>query len=304
MKKQPSIKTIPNSIIFLVFGIVLMSIVSLAGDSRARYLTADIDHDGKAESVQWKKFATTDMGSYYQIQVIDDNGALLWRGPKEARDNNPYVFSSLDYGESLPQLLFDIDRDGYVELLAPEPQSDVSATSYRKLRWMGRTFESLPSQVLMMGNLGSDHFSWVSREHTYGIWASKFKGVNNSDLVKADITYYDKNGVWKGGVALLKFTSDGAVVDRWIKPLSGVQTNTSQREVPVAKKRLIGTVYGLDPNGDGFLSVRKKPRAKEIGRLYNGDRVEILGKSGKWYKIKDIKSRRVGWSHSNWIMVD
>lgn len=63
----------------------------------------------------------------------------------------------------------------------------------------------------------------------------------------------------------------------------------------------LGTIYGLDPNGDGFLSIRKKPKSTEIGRLYNGDKVKILDRSGKWYKIKDIRSNRVGWSHSNWI---
>ncbi len=288
----------------LLFTIGVVSIFFSSTNLTAGELFANIDRDSRLESVQWKKFATTDMGDYYQIQVIDDNSAILWRGPKEARDNNPYIFSSLHYGESLPQLLFDIDGDSYAELLAPVHQSDVRAVFYRKLRWMGGYFESLPSQALMMRHLGSDHFSWVSQEHTHGIWVSKFGSVNNSGLVKADIVYYNRDGVWKGGVALLRFTSDGAVVHRWINPLARAQTNTSSRQEAVAKKKTIGTVYGLDPHGDGFLSVRKKPRAKEIGRLYNGDRVEILGKSGKWYKIKNIKSRKVGWSHSNWIRVN
>ena len=66
----------------------------------------------------------------------------------------------------------------------------------------------------------------------------------------------------------------------------------------------MGTIYGLDPNGDGFLSLRKKPKSTEIGRLYNGDSVQILAKRGKWYKVKDLKSNRVGWSHSNWIRIN
>ena len=304
MKKQPSIKTISKSIILLIFGILLIPITCISDDVRVKKITADIDHDRKKETVQWRKFATTGMGDYYQIQVIDDNGALLWRGPKETKDNNPYVFSSLQYGESLPQLLFDVDGDGYTELLAPEHQSDVRATSYRALRWKDRHFEQLPSRTLIMKDQGSDYFTWERGQQSYGIWVSKFRGVDNKGLVKADIVYYNRNGVWKGGVALLRFTSGGAVVHKWIKPLAGVQTNTSRSEVPAAKKRIIGTVYGLDPNGDGFLSIRRRPNSKEIGRLYNGDRVEILGRSGKWYQIKNIKSRKVGWSHSNWIMVN
>lgn len=66
----------------------------------------------------------------------------------------------------------------------------------------------------------------------------------------------------------------------------------------------IGIVHGLDPNGDGFLSLRKKPRSTEIGRLYNGDKVEILGRRGEWYKVKDLRYNRIGWSHSNWIRID
>ncbi len=67
--------------------------------------------------------------------------------------------------------------------------------------------------------------------------------------------------------------------------------------------RTLGVIYGLDPYGDGFLSIRTKPRGREIGRLYNGNKVEILGKRGKWYKIKTLNTGLVGWSHANWISV-
>lgn len=65
----------------------------------------------------------------------------------------------------------------------------------------------------------------------------------------------------------------------------------------------IGIVYGLDPNDDGFLSIRQKPNSKEIGRLYNGNRVEILGKRGKWYRIRTLNSGLIGWSYTKWIIV-
>jgi len=296
---------------FSIITVWVVSILFMTSHVSAGELFADIDNDTRLESVQWRKIATNDVGSYYQMRVVDDNGRVIWKGPRRVRDGHPYMFSSTDFGKSMPELLYDINRDGYVELIAPEPQSDVRATFFRKLRWTGRTFEVLPSEALMMRNVESDYFRWVSGERTHGIWVSKFRRVVRRDLVKADVTYYDRNGVWSGGVALLKFTSEGAVVHRWIKPLFVKQIdttvpppNTSSREVPVTKTRIIGTVYGLDPNGDGFLSIRKKPRAEEIGRLYNGDRVEILGQNGKWYKIKEIKSRKVGWSHSNWIMID
>lgn len=65
----------------------------------------------------------------------------------------------------------------------------------------------------------------------------------------------------------------------------------------------LGTVYGLDPNGDGFLALRKKPKSTQIGKLYNGDKVKILDRRGKWYKVKEVRSGKIGWSHSNWISV-
>ncbi len=300
MKKSSSMRTISNSIVLLLFGMLFIPIVCLSEDFSTGELYADIDNDEKQESIQWRKFKTTDMGDYYQLRVFDDTGDLIWRGPREEEEDNPYIYSSLDTGVSLPELLFDIDGDGYTELIAPEPQSDVRTTYYRKLRWKDGYFKKLPSKPLMMKNPKNDYFTWETGQYSYGIWVSKFGEIVNGGLVKANITYYNKDGVWKGGVALLKFTSKGAIVHRWIKPLS----HTSSREVPVAKKRIIGTVYGLNPHGDGFLSIRKKPNSTEIGRLYNGDKVEIFGKSRKWFKIRAIRSGKVGWSHSNWIMVD
>lgn len=63
----------------------------------------------------------------------------------------------------------------------------------------------------------------------------------------------------------------------------------------------LGIVHSLDPNGDGFLSVRTKPKGKEVARLYNGNKVKILSQYGKYYKIKKISSGAVGYAHSNWI---
>jgi len=64
------------------------------------------------------------------------------------------------------------------------------------------------------------------------------------------------------------------------------------------------TIAGLDLNGDGFLSLRIEPKSTEIGKLYNGDKVRILQKRGKYYKVEDLKSTKVGWAHSNWITIN
>ena len=46
-----------------------------------------------------------------------------------------------------------------------------------------------------------------------------------------------------------------------------------------------GEVVGLDPRGDGFLSVRSRPNGKEIDRLFNDQYVYICADSGNWMGI-------------------
>jgi len=260
----------------------------------------DIDKDGKKETIAWKKFATVDLGDYYQLLVLDDDGSLLWEGPKEKDEGSPYIFSSLDIGVSLPQLLADIDNDGYAELLAPELQSDVRPVYYRKLRWRKTYFEPLLSNALMLSSAGSNRFVWKTTSKSYGTWISKLAPYSEG-LVKANVTEYKKDQSVRTGVALIRFDREGAVVYKWIDPIIAANDVNTYSEEPHTMHKVIGTVYGLDPYGDGFLSIRKKPNSTEIGRLYNGDKVEILGKSGKWFKIRAVRSGKVGWSHSNWI---
>ena len=263
-------------------------------------LYGDIDQDGKKETIAWKRFASVDLGDYYQLLVIEDDGSLLWKGPKEKDDENPLVFFALDFGISLPQLLIDFDQDGYMELLAPMAQSDVSPTYYRKLRWRGNYFEPLLSNALMMSTRDKNRFTWKTTLKSYGTWISKLSPYRDG-LAKATVTQYNKDESVRTGVALIKFNRQGAVVYRWIAPIPASLNKHSHSVIPRTVHKKMGLVYGLNPHGDGFLSIRKKPRSTEIGRLYNGDKVEILGKSGKWYKVKDVKSGIVGWSHSHWI---
>jgi hypothetical protein len=48
-----------------------------------------------------------------------------------------------------------------------------------------------------------------------------------------------------------------------------------------------GVIVGLDPRGDGFLSVRGGPGGNyaELDRLHNGNIVYICGARGAWYPI-------------------
>lgn len=55
-----------------------------------------------------------------------------------------------------------------------------------------------------------------------------------------------------------------------------------------------GEIVGLDPRGDGFLSVRSGPAGApytEIDRLYNGDQVYICGTKGPWRAVVYMPGR-------------
>ena len=70
-----------------------------------------------------------------------------------------------------------------------------------------------------------------------------------------------------------------------------------------------GTVHGLSGHynpatGAGFLAIRAKPRASSYqrGELFNGDKVEVFQRRGKWYKIATADAPMIeGWVHSRWL---
>lgn len=182
-------------------------------------LFADLDGDGATETVRWVPIDSPKSDSFYQLLVIDDDGETLWSGPSSPTTDNPYVFFESDFGISLPQLLYDINGDGSVELLAPEPQSDVSATSFRRMTWKNGSFLVLSSRSLMMKDPGGSQFTWREGDHSYGIWVSRFGQVTAEGLVEAEVTRYTEDGIFESGLAFLRFDRKVARVEKWTRPL-------------------------------------------------------------------------------------
>lgn len=67
-----------------------------------------------------------------------------------------------------------------------------------------------------------------------------------------------------------------------------------------------GRVHGLSgrynpATGSGFLAVRAGPRtaATQTGELFNGDTVEILGRTGNWYRV--AMGGIDGWASARYI---
>jgi len=188
-------------------------------------LSADIDHDGKTETIAWKKFSTTELGDFYQLLVFDDDGSLLWKGPEEADDTDPLVFYALDIGVSLPQVLVDFDRDGDIELLAPMAQSDVSPTYYRKLRWRGDHFEPLLQSALMLELGSSSRFVWKQAMGVGGTWVSKLSRTKRGEVLAEITQMRDYGGVDMGEVSIV-FDTKGARVKRVLRPPKKVGADT------------------------------------------------------------------------------
>ena len=95
----------------------------------------------------------------------------------------------------------DIDNDGQMELLAPEPQSDVSVTFFRRLRWKNEAFRALASSALLWKDETKPVLTWQDEEASYGTWVSKFGSVTEDGQVQAAITRYLENGEWRIALA-------------------------------------------------------------------------------------------------------
>ncbi|MEA2027685.1 MAG: hypothetical protein U9N49_01740, partial [Campylobacterota bacterium] len=159
------------------------------------------------------------------------------------------------HGISMPEILIDIDGDGYMELIAPEAQSDVSPTYYRKLKWIGKRFRIMPSQALVME--GGNSFRWKNTKDYEGVWVSSFLSMERG-LIKVNITSYIK-GEYKNGVALLRFDAKGADVLKWIKPLRSGYNN---HETPFKEDKPITTTPSDKVDLSLKLIVNYSPNAK------------------------------------------
>ena len=200
-------------ILLLIAALPLSALQDFGGE-----LLGDIDGDGQPEMIEWNRFATTDLGDYYQLKVIDDDGTALWRGPKEENPENPYIFAALDYGFSLPELFMDIDGDGFFELLSPVPQSDVSPTHYRRLRWTGKGFVPLSTAVLFSDSSDRENFLWKEQCGDTGIWISQlYPNLSENGWVKADVIEFHGGGTARIGKAYITLDRQGAHVVQWIE---------------------------------------------------------------------------------------
>ena len=133
---------------------------------------------------------TDPKGSYYSLLVINHDGSVIWKGPKDLNAMNPLVFGEWDMGVCLPETIGDIDGDGFPELIAAAPQSDISPTTFRLLRWMGGRFKPVLTSTLLESPPGSGRFSWSGNEQRFGAWISGFEQIGPQGRVVVKVTEY------------------------------------------------------------------------------------------------------------------
>ncbi len=182
----------------------------------------DLDRDGMQEHITWKRFYEDRTGRYYRLEVRDRFGNLLWRAPATKNIDSPYFVGETDFGVALPEVAADIDGDGYVELLIPEPQSDVSVTIYHRLRWVGGRFRSLPSAALIYQEWRRPPKLYWQKGYAsaFGTWASELEPI---DAYRAEAVIRSVRGRnnYRMGRAIIRWRAYGADIVRWITPLQG-----------------------------------------------------------------------------------
>ncbi|MDQ7823031.1 MAG: VCBS repeat-containing protein [Candidatus Eremiobacteraeota bacterium] len=182
-------------------------------------MQCDLNGDGVREKIAVKVTKVIDEGWLGQLIVMDEKGKVLWEGPKgkDVKDSTPLVMRSLDWGVSLPELLADIDGDGKVEMLVPEPISDVRPCYYRSFRWNGKGFDFLQSRALIESAPKSGLYKWSSTKEYKTRWIMNFsQGKSGSALL---VGAYDMTDGCSYGRAEVKPAPGGFKIVRWIEPM-------------------------------------------------------------------------------------
>jgi len=184
----------------------------------------DLDGDTIEEEIQVKVFSSSeDMGWFGQIVVLDYNGSVIWEGPKDEDMGNPLVFCSTHGGVSLPEVIGDIDYDGYIEIVSPAPISDVSAPFFRVLRYEGKGFFVLRESVLVEVPEESEFFPWSDYDDSSGMgtWVSEFQDLYEDGTCLVYIVSISDDD-FRGGRAIVVNDLEGFHILEWIDPLKSL----------------------------------------------------------------------------------
>lgn len=181
-----------------------------------RRFAVDLDGDGGEETVALVVNPSAE-GGKARLEVRDAEHRVIWQGPET---ESPLLFHCHDWGIYWPSVIGDIDGDGRVELLAQEPQSDVSPSSFFLARWDGAAFRPVSNGwSLLESPSGSGRFVTMPYEHDNApvTWIMDALALENGELRVSVYRFSDK-GV-STGTAMVRFEEQGTRIVRWIEPL-------------------------------------------------------------------------------------
>jgi len=202
-------------------------------------LKSDLNGDGVPEQISRRRLGADDqLGTFYQILVKDARGKLLWSSPEVLDADHALAFGEWHFGISLPQFAGDIDQDGAMELIVPAPQSDVSPTFFRVLRWTGQSFVPRQSKALTGKARKGAAFRWTDQPSLEDFWVEKWIGASAEGgwVVKLVSLAGDDEGEHVlTAVAVLVTRGDGFELARWIDPPQQVGGDTVVEPVEEAQ---------------------------------------------------------------------
>lgn len=211
--------------ILVLLGVALAATAALAQPEWPREgqayqkLQADLDRDGRAETISLVAYDVGESSYFGQIVVTRPDGKKLWEGPKPRDAGDQMAFGAWDWGIAGLEVAADLDGDGKVEVLGALPQSDVSPATFRVLRWNGKAFQKIFARSLLESPKNSGRYPWGrAPDRIEGLrWIGSFESSARDGTCVAQI--YDMTGASpKLGTASVAPDKKGFHVLRWITP--------------------------------------------------------------------------------------
>ena len=170
--------------------------------------SVDLNKDGKPEKVGLSCVEVKETGWYSRLTVWNNQGQKLWQSmPAKI---GVWSFGGWDWGISDLQWVADIDGDGAVEAVSPDPVSDVSPVRFRVYRWNGKSFNYVRTGSLLPTS--NNQFEWSDKAQGTS-WIGAFK-PNSVGVIWTT----DNKGEVHLREARLQGTAKGFRVLKWIAP--------------------------------------------------------------------------------------
>lgn len=178
--------------------------VPRAGDDY-QIFKVDLDKDASPEKVGLHCTESGEDGWTSRLTVWKGN-AVVWQSPS-AR-SGLWAFGGHDWGVCGLEYVQDIDGDGKIEALLPEPVSDVSPVPYRIFRWDGREFRHVRTATLL--RVSDTRFAWSDLDRGES-WVGAFE---SPDVGR--VWTYSSDGKCRVQKALLRPIKGGFQVVKWL----------------------------------------------------------------------------------------